>query len=157
MTLASVHLESHGDPAQRDAELAALLEALDVYAPNAPALVGGDVNTHSLGLAELEDHAALARALRADPGRLADPIRYEPLFERMERAGFDRHACNAPGAATERRRSAQGSLRGTLHLDWFFARGLEVSAPEVIAAVDPATGEALSDHEAIAVTIRPAS
>jgi hypothetical protein len=29
-----------------------------------------------------------------------------------------------------------------------------VSEPEVIAALDPESGEALSDHEAIAVTIR---
>ena len=157
VTLASLHLESHGDPALRDAQLAVLLEALAAYAPGAPALVGGDVNTHSLGSAELEDRDALARALRADPRRLADPIAYEPLFARMERAGFDRHACNAAGVSTERRRGAESSLRGTLHLDWFFARGLEVATPEVIAAVDPATGEPLSDHEAIAVTIRPAA
>ena len=39
-------------------------------------------------------------------------------------------------------------------LDWFFARGLEVSEAAVIDAVDPETGSALSDHEAIAVTIR---
>ena len=32
--------------------------------------------------------------------------------------------------------------------------GLDVAAPEVIAAVDPASGAPLSDHEAIAVTIR---
>ena len=154
VTLASVHLESHGDPGLRDAQMAALLEALDAYAPGAPALIGGDVNTHSLGSKELEDRDALARALRADPSRLAEPVAYEPLFARLEDAGFERRACNA-GLPTERRRGEEGSRRGTLRLDWFFARGLDCSAPEVLAALDPATGEALSDHEAIAVTIRP--
>ncbi len=35
------------------------------------------------------------------------------------------------------------------------ARGLETRDADVIAAVDPATGRALSDHEAIAVTLWP--
>jgi endonuclease/exonuclease/phosphatase family metal-dependent hydrolase len=156
VTLASVHLESHCDPGRRDAQTAALLEALEAYAPDAPALIGGDLNTHSLGTAELEGGEALARALRADSRRFADPITYEPLFERLERAGFERRTCNTD-LSTERRRGGEGSQRGTLRLDWFFARGLDCSAPEVLAAVDPATGAALSDHEAIAVTIRPAA
>jgi endonuclease/exonuclease/phosphatase family metal-dependent hydrolase len=155
VTLASVHLESHGDPGLRDAQAAALLAALDAYAPGAPALVGGDLNTHSLGSAELEDRAALGRALRADPRRFAEPFAHEPLFERLAAAGFDRASCNVAGASTVRQRGAAGSERGVLRLDWFFARGLGCSDPEVLAAVDPATGEALSDHEAIAVTIRP--
>jgi endonuclease/exonuclease/phosphatase family metal-dependent hydrolase len=153
VSLASVHLESHAGPELRDAQVRALLEALERYAPRAPALLGGDFNTHSLGLAELEDRAALARALRADPTRLAAPERHEPLFARLEAAGFDWRACNPVGVSTERRRLAAGSERGTLRLDWLFARGLAVSGPEVRAAVDPSTGAALSDHEALAVTI----
>jgi endonuclease/exonuclease/phosphatase family metal-dependent hydrolase len=152
IVFASVHLESHGDPALRDAQAAALLDALEAYAPGAPALVGGDVNTHSLGSAELEDRAALQRALLADPRRFADPIRHEPLFARFERAGFDWRACNLVAEPTHRQR--RGSERGGLHLDWFFARGLAVSAPAVIEATDPATGAPLSDHELIAVTVR---
>jgi hypothetical protein len=79
---------------------------------------------------------------------------HEPLFALAERRGYDWRACNAVGTSTERRRRGDGHARGTLALDWFFARGLDVSAPEVIAAVDPGSGSALSDHEAIAVTIR---
>jgi endonuclease/exonuclease/phosphatase family metal-dependent hydrolase len=153
VSLASVHLESHAGPELRDAQTRALLEALERYAPGAPALVGGDFNTHSLGLAELVDPEALARALRADPTRLAAPVRHEPLFGRLEAAGFGWGVCNAAAVATERRRLPTGSERGTLHLDWLFARGLAVSRPEVLAAVDPATGQALSDHEALAVTL----
>jgi endonuclease/exonuclease/phosphatase family metal-dependent hydrolase len=154
VAFASVHLESHSDPDERAAQLEAVFDALDAFAPGAPALVGGDVNTHSLGRAELADRALLSRALEVDPRRLAEPVRHEPLFARAERRGYEWRPCNAVGTSTERRRRGDGSARGTLALDWFFARGLDCSAPAVIDAVDPATGAPLSDHEAIAVTIR---
>jgi endonuclease/exonuclease/phosphatase (EEP) superfamily protein YafD len=153
LALASVHLESHADPEERAGQMRALLDALDDYAPGAPALVGGDVNAHSLGTRHFRDRELLRRALEEDPGRLARPERHEPLFAVAERAGFDRRACNAAGS-TERRREPAPSARGTLKLDWFFARGLAAWDPEVIAAVDE-TGAALSDHEAIGVTVAP--
>lgn len=154
VAFAAVHLESHSDPDERAAQLEAVLSALDDFAPGAPALVGGDVNTHSLGRAELADRGRLARALEADPRRFAEPIRHEPLFALAEKRGYEWRACNALGASTQRRTRDGGSARGTLVLDWFFARGLEVAQPAVIDAVDPVTGASLSDHEAIAVTIR---
>ncbi len=154
VAFAAVHLESHSDPGERAEQLEAVIAALDDFAPGAPALIGGDVNTHSLGRAELRDRAQLARALETDPRRLEQPIPHEPLFALAERHGYDWRGCNALGASTERRARAGGSVRGALALDWFFARGLEVSEPAVIDAVDPAAGAALSDHEAIAVTIR---
>jgi hypothetical protein len=154
VAFASVHLESHSDPNERAEQLGAVFAALDDFAPGVPALVGGDVNTHSLGRAELGDRELLSRALAADPRRLAEPIPHEPLFALAERHGYDWRGCNALGTSTERRTRGGRSARGTLALDWFFARGLEVSEPAVIDASDPATGAALSDHEAIAVTIR---
>jgi endonuclease/exonuclease/phosphatase family metal-dependent hydrolase len=51
VAFAAVHLESHSDPEERAEQLAAVLDALEALAPGAPALVGGDVNTHSLGRA----------------------------------------------------------------------------------------------------------
>ncbi len=154
VAFAAVHLESHSDPDERAAQLDAVLTALDEFAPGSPALVGGDVNTHSLGRAELADRALLARAIEADPRRFADPIPHEPLFALAERRGFDFRSCNALGTSTERRTRGGESARGALKLDWFFARGLEVGEPTVIDAVDPETGAALSDHEAISVSIR---
>ena len=74
-----------------------------------------------------------------------------PTFESWFPSGFDWRRCNAEGS-TERRRAPEPSARGALKLDWFFARGLATSAAEVIPAVDGA-GAALSDHEAIAVTL----
>ena len=81
---------------------------------------------------------------------------HEPLFARLESAGFDRHACNLPAEPTHRIRSEPGSRRGTLKLDWIFTRGLAACEPELIDAIDPRSGDALSDHEILAVTIRPA-
>jgi endonuclease/exonuclease/phosphatase family metal-dependent hydrolase len=147
LALASVHLESHSDPEERAAQLEAVFDALDAFAPGLPALVGGDVNTHSLGRAELEDRRALRRALEADPRRLANPIPHEPLFGLAERRGFDWRACNAVGTPTQR---PNGGARTTLALDWFFTRGLAASGPRVLPAAP------LSDHDAIAVTVRPA-
>jgi len=153
VVLASVHLENHCEPEERADQLARLIEGIERYAPGAAVLIGGDVNTSSLGLRELEDRDALADALRRDPGRLMDPVAREPLFSVAARAGFDWRDANRVDVSTQRLKDP--SRRGRLRLDWFFTRGLRVSDPEVVAAIDPATGEALSDHEAIALTISP--
>lgn len=153
VALASVHFESHADPPFRAGQMRTLLDALEAYAPGAPALVGGDVNAHSLGRRHFRDREALRAALEEDPGRFARPVSHEPLFAVAEAAGFDWRRCNAEGS-TERRRAPEPSARGALKLDWFFARGLSTSDAEVIPAVDGA-GRALSDHEAIAVTLAP--
>jgi endonuclease/exonuclease/phosphatase family metal-dependent hydrolase len=155
VALASVHFESHADPSFRAAQMRALLDALADYAPGAPALVGGDVNAHSLGRRHFHDRELLREVLAEDPERLARPVPHEPLFAVAEAAGFDWRRCNAAGS-TERRRAPEPSARGVLKLDWFFATGLATSAAEVIPAVDGA-GAALSDHDAIAVTLAPGS
>jgi endonuclease/exonuclease/phosphatase family metal-dependent hydrolase len=152
VTLAAVHLENDADPARRDAQTAALLAAVDAYAPGAPALLGGDFNTHSLGVRELRERAALREALLADPTRFAHPERHEPLFARLERAGFACAPCNAGGATHFAGRERGGSAGG-LRLDWFFARGLAVRDPAILPSPLGADGAALSDHEAIALTI----
>jgi endonuclease/exonuclease/phosphatase family metal-dependent hydrolase len=143
IALASVHLESHSDPDERAAQLAAVFDALETLAPGAPALVGGDVNTHSLGRAELDDRERLRAALAAHPSRLGDPIGHEPLFALAEARGFLWRGANLRPRPTYKRGG-----RGAFQLDWFFARGLAVSEPAVLPSDD------LSDHEAIAVSVR---
>jgi endonuclease/exonuclease/phosphatase family metal-dependent hydrolase len=152
VTLASVHLESHSGPKQRAEQLARLLTVLDDYAPGAPALIGGDLNTHTLSL-EHEDREQLRQALLEDPERFRRPVPHEPLFEVAERAGFDWRQCNRLDDSTQRRR--EPSARGIFKLDWYLTRGLSAREPEVIAALDPDSGAALSDHEAIALRIEP--
>lgn len=153
VALASVHFESHADPPFRAAQMRTLLDALEDYAPGAPALVGGDVNAHSLGRRHFRDREHLREALEEDPERLARPVPHEPLFAVAEAGGFDWRRGNAE-ESTERRRAPEPSARGVLKLDWFFTRGLATSDPEVIPALDGA-GAALSDHEAIAITVAP--
>jgi endonuclease/exonuclease/phosphatase family metal-dependent hydrolase len=151
ITLAAVHLDSHGNPEDRARELEGLLAAIDVYAPGRPAVVGGDLNTHTFSASRRQDPEELQRALAEDPDRLRQPMAYEPLFALAEARGFDWRSCNAVGTSTQR--TEQG--RGALKLDWFLTRGLRATEPEVIAAVDPAAERPLSDHEAIAVTVEP--
>jgi endonuclease/exonuclease/phosphatase family metal-dependent hydrolase len=155
IVLASVHLESHGDPAERAEQMRALLEALAAYAPGAPAVIGGDLNTLSLPTADFTDPARLREALAEDPERLLRPERHEPLFALAREAGFAWKAANPLDQGTCRRREREGSRRIPVRLDWLFVRGLSVSAPELLDAVDLATGQALSDHEALASTVRP--
>jgi endonuclease/exonuclease/phosphatase family metal-dependent hydrolase len=153
VTVAAVHLESHGDPAQRAAQTTALLDALDAYDPRAPVVIGGDLNTFSLGLAQVADGAAVAAALRDDPARWCRPERHEPLFALAAARGYDWRAANVLGEPTHRHGTGSGSARGALKLDWLLVRGLAASAPAVLDAVDPRTGAMLSDHEAVAATV----
>lgn len=151
VTVASVHLESHGEPGERATQMAALLDALELHAPGAPVLVGGDLNTLSLSRADLKDTASLKAALERDPTRLLEPMPYEPLFETARARGYGWQEANCPGVSTQRVAGPGSSARGGLKLDWFLVRGLRVSRPEVLEAVHPDAGRALSDHEPIAV------
>ncbi len=158
VTVASVHLESHSDPADRASQLTSLLDAIDSYAPDAPALIGGDLNTLSLQRSEVVDAAALKAALEQDPKRLAHPVAYEPLFEIAHSRGYRWEEANVLGESTHRL-AEDPSRRGGLKLDWFLTRGLECSDPSVLEAVHPEDGHALSDHEPIALrceVLRPA-
>ena len=151
VTLVSVHVESHGDPEQRAAQVRRLIEAIDRYAPGAPTLIGGDFNTSTVS-------RDWARGTGEKPvlpvGRVLDPVPYEPLFEVAAAAGFDWRACNTLGVPTQRTR-ADGTPRPPLgKIDWFLCRGLEASEPRTLAAVD-ADGVAISDHELLTVSIRP--
>jgi endonuclease/exonuclease/phosphatase family metal-dependent hydrolase len=145
VVVAAVHLESHGSPAGRAEQVGELLDVLEGYAEGRPVVVGGDLNTHTI------DHTG---------GRLPDeplprerfraPVGHEPLFAVAAERGYGWEAANR---AEPTQRTASG--RGDLNLDWFLTRGVQVSDPEIIPAVD-GDGRALSDHEVIALTVRPA-
>ena len=155
VTAAAVHLESHGDPEQRAAQLRALLDAIDAYDARAPVVIGGDLNTFSLGLVDVADREAVAAALRADPERWRHPERHEPLFALAAARGYEWRTANVLGEPTHRHATEAGSARGALKLDWLLVRGLAASQPAVIDAVHPTTQRALSDHELVRATIAP--
>jgi len=138
--LVSTHLESKTDPADRQAQIAALLRGLDSIAPNDPCVIGGDVNTKALPRGEDE------RELVLD-----SPERYEPLFADLRAAGFEWRAANlavptqAPGPS-DKHSPPYGKL------DWIVVRGLEASAPRTLPAAD-AEGRPVSDHEMVVVEL----
>ncbi len=148
--LASVHLESNGDPAERCDQLDALFDAIDATPGDHPVVIGGDLNTSSLSADDIAEGIRLQQRIREDPARFAHPQPHEPLFEHAESRGYDWRGCNDVEASTHRLRSP--SRRSGAHLDWFLTRGLRARDPAVIDAVDDG-GEALSDHELIAVTL----
>jgi endonuclease/exonuclease/phosphatase family metal-dependent hydrolase len=151
--LVSVHYESHTGPVDRRSQTREFLDAIDAHAPNMPVLIGGDFNTNTLDRSDEKRPELVRAALEADPDRLVRPMAYEPMFEEMRARGYDWESCNVGGVPTQRTRP-DGTPKPPLgRIDWYFARGLVCSAPAVLPAVNDA-GVAISDHEALAVTIR---
>ena len=151
LTLVNVHLESHSDPAARADQVKSLLDEVDRLAGFSPVLIGGDFNTSTVS-------RDWARGTGEKPllplERVLDPVPYEPLFEVMAAAGYEWQSCNALGLPTQRTRP-DGTPKPPLgKIDWFFSRGLHASAAETAPAVGP-DGEAISDHEILAVTVQP--
>jgi endonuclease/exonuclease/phosphatase family metal-dependent hydrolase len=151
VTLASVHLESHSDPAERAVQTGVLLDAIDAYAPDQAVLIGGDFNTCTI---DRDWARGTGQKPVLDTDRVLDPIPHEPLFKVAEARGYDYRSCNTLRTATQRTRLDGTPPPPLGRLDWFFARGLAASAPATVAAVDN-QGSALSDHELLAVTVMP--
>jgi endonuclease/exonuclease/phosphatase family metal-dependent hydrolase len=154
VVLVSAHYESHSDPADRCDQTRTMLDAIEAYAPGRPVLIGGDFNTSTFSLAEKQDRTRVAEALKADPQRLVAPMTYEPMFALLEQRGYDWADCNVPLAPTQRTRPDGTPPPPFGKIDWLFSRGLACTAPVVIPAIDR-DGVAISDHEALAVTIAP--
>ena len=152
--LVSVHYESHTGPDDRLTQTRLLLEEIDQHAPGQPVLIGGDFNTNTMDRSDHERPALIRAALASDPKRLELPMSYEPMFEELRARGYRWEECNVMGARTQRTRPDGTPAEPLGRIDWFFARGMDCSDPATIPAVDK-EGVAISDHEALAVTIRP--
>lgn len=138
--IVSTHLESKTDPADRQAQIRALLRALDAIAPGEACVIGGDFNTKALPRGEDERHLLLDA-----------PERFEPLFADLREAGFEwRHANLALPTQTPGPTNKHEPPFG--RLDWFVVRGVEARNPQVIRA-DDEQGRAVSDHEMIVVDV----
>jgi endonuclease/exonuclease/phosphatase family metal-dependent hydrolase len=151
--LVSVHYESHNGPDDRLEQTRAMLDAIDAHASQMPVLIGGDFNTSTFDLPISQQPELVAAALRDDPQRLHLPMRYEPMFEELKARGYDWETCNPMGATTQRTRPDGTPPPPHGRIDWLFSLGLACSDAVVVPAVDSA-GTAISDHEALAVTIR---
>ena len=153
-TFAALHLDSHGSPQNRAAEMRVLLDAIDAYDRDAPVVIGGDLNAFSMALSDLADRARVESALREDPLRWSHPVPHEPLFTVAAECGYTWSQGNVLGESTLRHAADTGSKRGKLKLDWFLCRGIATHEPRVVDAVGLRSGSMLSDHEAIALSIR---
>jgi endonuclease/exonuclease/phosphatase family metal-dependent hydrolase len=152
VTVVSVHLENRTDPAGRASQTRHLLDAIDKYDPQAPVLLGGDFNTLTSSHEDRhDDPEAWAARIAAEPDRLIDVERHEPLFAVLAGRGYDWKAANKLDLPTQRRGAGDPAPLG--HIDWFFTRGLIATAPAVLPAV-LADGSPSSDHEALVVTVR---
>lgn len=153
VVMVNVHLESHGDPAERAADMERLLAMVEEVAKGGPAVVGGDFNTSTASYAERKaDPDAWRARLRAEPMRLLRPASFEPLFEVAAGRGYDWQGCNPPDQPTTR--YPVGDPRPPAKIDWIFTRGLAVSEAAILPALRP-DGTPSSDHELLAVTVRP--
>lgn len=139
LLVASVHLESSTDAADRAAQVAVLLRAIAARAGDQPVVIGGDFNTAALPPADADD-AWFERAAS-----------YEPMFALLGEAGYAWRAANT-AQATERMRPDGTPEPPYRKIDWFFTRGVMVENPRTVAAVD-LSDSAISDHEVLVIEI----
>ena len=138
LLVAAVHLESSTDAADRAAEVAVLLRAIEERADGCAVIIGGDFNTSALPPAETDDGAWFDRAAS-----------HEAMFARFSEAGYDWRTANTR-SATERMRPDGTPQPPYRRIDWFFTRGAPVRRAVTVPAID-ATRAAISDHDVIVI------
>jgi len=148
IVLVSTHLESHCPPQVRASQMIQLIAAIDAYRPGLPILIGGDFNTRTMSKAAFKHGSNHTPSSRE---RFVDPVAWEPLFECAAAAGFEWTAYNT-AEATQFTLTGPNVGLPPAKLDWFFSRGLSCLAATIVPAID-ASGQRLSDHDAITVDI----
>ncbi len=152
LQLGVVHLERLWDPAGRARQMEDFLGAIG---REAPAIIGGDLNTTTVDMDRRWQMARACAAILAQPRRFRHPQPHEPLFERLAAHDFSVEGANVPGAPT----FTMARLIPPLwrpKLDWIAARGIAPVAGS--AAVVPARtsiiGRRVSDHEFVICEFR---
>jgi endonuclease/exonuclease/phosphatase family metal-dependent hydrolase len=140
LLVAAVHLESSTDAADRAAQVAVLLKAIEQRADGRAVIIGGDFNTSALPPAETDESAWFDRATS-----------HEAMFVRFSEAGYDWRTANTR-SVTERMRPDGTPQPPYRRIDWFFTRGTAVRRARTVPATD-ATGSAISDHDVIVIDI----
>lgn len=126
----STHLESVSEAAGREAQLAALIDALDTHFARLPILIGGDLNTgNNIG----GDH------------------RDETLFAHATARGFAIHGGDHSTMTTRPSLITRWPDRA-MKLDWFLSRGVTIDRVQIIPSLDEG-GRPLSDHDLITARI----
>lgn len=129
LTLISTHLESDlYDDWVRTQQGGFIRDELDRSASGNPVILAGDFNS--------------------PPAR--------PVIQAFKQAGFEADACNDLSKPTSQCLLSGKPALCLAHIDYFLLRGLKALSPAVVLAACPQneTGQLLSDHAAIAVTVR---
>ena len=123
----STHLESNSNEAHRAAQFDILMDAIDDFAPDLPAVIGGDLNTGNHMPPDFDWQS-------------------ETLFENARNRGY--HWDGTAEGMTTRPSLITRHPDRTMKLDWFACRGLTAQAPRIVSSMN---GEVpLSDHDLIA-------
>lgn len=130
VVMVSTHLESNADAAGRRAQLEGLIDALDGAFPDLPVLIGGDLNTGN---------------------HIGGDWRDETLFALARRRGFSVHGGPEDQMTTRPSLITRWPERA-MKLDWFLARGLQISRSWICPSTT-AAGKPLSDHDMILIEI----
>jgi endonuclease/exonuclease/phosphatase family metal-dependent hydrolase len=136
----SAHFENRATPDMRVAQARLLVDALNERAGSEPIVIGGDFNTSALPT----DQKMLKDIFE-------DPSAFEPMFGVLRDAGFTWASANTKEPSCRTRPDGTPQPPFT-KIDWFFTRGFLASDAATLPAVD-AEGQAISDHEALRVTL----
>ncbi|MCA0043001.1 endonuclease/exonuclease/phosphatase family protein [Celeribacter litoreus] len=131
MCVVSTHLESNAGSAHRAEQFKRLLDAIDVFAPDMPVLIGGDLNTGNRRPPDFDWQS-------------------EELFENAKARGYD--WSSTPDGFTTRPSLITPHPTRKMKLDWFATRDLSPVTSELVSALDP-DGKPLSDHDAVSCEV----
>lgn len=126
----SVHLESVADGPYRERQMAALIDAVEAYAPGLPVLIGGDLNTGNYS---------------------GGDYRTDTLFAMAAARGFTSHGGPLDQTSTRPSLITRFPERA-MKLDWFLSRGLVIAESHLVSSLDQ-DGKPLSDHDIIVCTV----
>lgn len=155
----SIHLENRTHGAGRQAQMAAILEAVDRELAGMPVILGGDLNTNTFDGRSKEDIGDIAGSPELRRRCLEDVFDFEPLLPMCAAAGYD----IVPGEPrlTRRKPLPDGDFL-PLRLDWILLRGLKAEESRMVStaredltcarpgsALERFTGAELSDHNAV--------
>ncbi|MFT4183930.1 MAG: endonuclease, partial [Rhizobium sp.] len=126
----SVHLESVATAAYRERQMAALIDAVEAYAPGLPMLIGGDLNTGNHAGGDFET---------------------DTLFAMAASRGFERHGGPLEQASTRPSLITRFPERA-MKLDWFLSRGLKIGESHLVSSLNE-DGKPLSDHDLLVCTV----
>ncbi|HVB82060.1 MAG TPA: endonuclease/exonuclease/phosphatase family protein [Candidatus Binataceae bacterium] len=152
VTMGVAHLERLWDPAGRGRQMEDLLSSIG---NEAPAIIGGDLNTTTMDMDRRWALVRAAAAIVAHPRRFREPQPHEPLFDRIREHGFSIEGANLARVPTFTV-SRLVPPRWRPKLDWIAARGIRPvdGSAAVVPARTSIVGRRVSDHDFVLCEFR---